>query len=56
MKEFPPQIEGPFGIAHFPIGGHLGFLKMYHIMKKDIFWEGLKNDVQNFVSKCVVYQ
>ena len=39
-----------------PIGGHLGFLKNYHMIKNDIFWEGLKNDVQKFVDECVVYQ
>jgi hypothetical protein len=39
-----------------PIGGHSGFLKNYHMIKKDIFWEGLKNDVQKFVDECVVYQ
>ena len=25
-----------------PIGGHSGFLKTYHRIKKDFFWEGLK--------------
>jgi hypothetical protein len=36
-----------------PIGGHLGFLKAYHRIKKDFFWEGLKTDVQKFVFECV---
>jgi hypothetical protein len=39
-----------------PIGGHSGFLKTYHRIKKDFFWEGLKTDVQNFVFECVVFQ
>ena len=38
------------------IGGHSRFLKNYHGIKKDFFWEGLKNDVQNFVSACLVCQ
>jgi hypothetical protein len=39
-----------------PIGGHSRFLKTYHRIKKDFFWEGLKTDVQKFVSECVVFQ
>jgi hypothetical protein len=39
-----------------PIGGHSGFLKTYHRIKKDFFWEGLKTDVQNFVVECLVFQ
>jgi hypothetical protein len=37
-----------------PIGGHLGFLKTYHMIKNNFLWEGLKTDVQNFVSECLV--
>ena len=25
-----------------PIGGHSGFLKTYHRIKRELFWEGLK--------------
>jgi hypothetical protein len=39
-----------------PIGGHSRFFRMYHRIKKDIFWEGLKIDVQNYVSERLVYQ
>jgi hypothetical protein len=39
-----------------PIGGHSGFLKTYHMIKKDFFWEGLKIDYQNFVCECLVFQ
>jgi hypothetical protein len=39
-----------------PIGGHSVSLKRYHRIKKDFFWEGLKNDVQNFVFECLVCQ
>ena len=31
------------------VGGNLGFLKTYHKVKKELFWEGLKSDVQRFV-------
>jgi hypothetical protein len=39
-----------------PVGGHLGFLKTYHRVKKDFFWDGLKTDVQRFVAECLVCQ
>ena len=39
-----------------PIGGHSGFLKTYHRVKNDFFWDGLKNDVQRFVEECLVCQ
>jgi hypothetical protein len=39
-----------------PIRGHSRFLKMYHKMKKDFLWEGLKIDVQFFLSECVLCQ
>jgi hypothetical protein len=39
-----------------PVGGHLGFLKTYHRVKKDFFWDGLKNDVQWFVAECLFFQ
>jgi hypothetical protein len=39
-----------------PVGGYLGFLKTYHIFKKDFFWDGLKTDVQRFVAECLVCQ
>jgi hypothetical protein len=39
-----------------PVGGHSGFLKTYHRVKKDFFWDGLKNDVKRFVVECLVFQ
>jgi transposase InsO family protein len=39
-----------------PVGGHSGFLKTYHRVKKDFFWDGLKTNVQSFVEECVVCQ
>jgi hypothetical protein len=39
-----------------PVGGHSGFLKTYHKVKKDFFWDGLKTNVQRFVAECVVCQ
>jgi hypothetical protein len=38
------------------VGGHSGFLKTYHRVKKDFFWDGLKTDVQRFVAECLVCQ
>ena len=39
-----------------PVGGHLVFLKTYHRVKKDFFWDGLKTNVQIFVAECSVFQ
>ena len=39
-----------------PLGGHSGFLKTYHRVKKEFFWEGLKSNIQKFVVECLVFQ
>ena len=39
-----------------PVGGNLGFIKTYHRVKKEFFWEGLKSDVQRFMEKCLISQ
>eukprot|EP00253_Pinus_taeda_P011086 PITA_11086 len=39
-----------------PLGGHSGFLKTYHRVKKEFFWEGLNSDIQKFVAECLVCQ
>jgi hypothetical protein len=39
-----------------PVGGHSRFLKTYHRVKKDFFWDGLKTDVQRFLVECLVCQ
>ena len=39
-----------------PLGGHSGFLKTYHGVKKEFFWDGLKTNIQKFVAKCLVCQ
>ena len=33
-----------------PLGGHSRFLKTYHRVKKEFFWDGLKLDIQKFVA------
>jgi hypothetical protein len=38
------------------VGGHLGFLKTYHRVNKEFFWDGLKTDVQRFVKECFFFQ
>ena len=39
-----------------PLGGYSGFLKTYHRVRKEFFWDGLKSDIQNFVAECLVSQ
>jgi hypothetical protein len=38
------------------VGGHSGFLKTYHRVKKDFFGDGLKTNVERFVAECLVCQ
>jgi hypothetical protein len=39
-----------------PVGGNSGFLKTYHRVKKEFFWDGLKTDVQRFVPERLICQ
>jgi hypothetical protein len=39
-----------------PIPGHSRFTKTYERVKRSFFWDGMKHDIHNFVSKCDVYQ
>ena len=39
-----------------PLGGHSGFLKTYHRVKKEFFWDVLKSNIQNLVAECSVCQ
>ena len=39
-----------------PIRGLSRFLKIYHRIKKEFFWEGLKSDVQRFMEEFLVFQ
>jgi hypothetical protein len=38
------------------VGGHSRFLKTYHRVNKEFFWDGLKTNVQRFVEECLVFQ
>jgi hypothetical protein len=37
-----------------PVGEHSGFLKTYHRVNKEFFWDGFKTDVERFVAECLV--
>eukprot|EP00253_Pinus_taeda_P006965 PITA_06965 len=39
-----------------PLGGHSRFLKTYHRVKKELFWDALKFNIQKFVVECLVFQ
>jgi hypothetical protein len=39
-----------------PIAGHSGFTKTYDRVKRSFFWDGMKQDVHNFVAKFDVCQ
>jgi hypothetical protein len=36
--------------------GHSGFTKTYDRVKRSFFWDGMKQDIHNFVTKCEVCQ
>ena len=43
--------------AHFyAYSIHPNFTKMYHDLKDIYWWNGMKRDIANFVSKCLTYQ
>lgn len=39
-----------------PIGDHVEFLRTYKLLQKEVYWEGIKLDVQMFVATCFVCQ
>jgi len=39
-----------------PIGGHSGYLRTYKRLSENIYWEGMKRDVQDFVARCEICQ
>lgn len=54
-KKRSPRI--PLLMAEFhvtPTGGHSGHLGTYKRMAAFLYWEGMKKQIQEYVSKCVV--
>jgi hypothetical protein len=39
-----------------PTFGNSGFTKTYDQVKRSFFWDGMKQDIQNFVEECDVFQ
>jgi hypothetical protein len=39
-----------------PTAGHSGFTKTYDRVKRSFFWEGMKQDIRQFVAECEVCQ
>jgi hypothetical protein len=39
-----------------PTVGHSGFTKTYDRVKRSFFWDGMKQDIRNFVAECEVCQ
>jgi hypothetical protein len=39
-----------------PTTGHSGFTKTYDRVKRSFFWDGMKQDIHNFVAECDVCQ
>jgi len=38
------------------LGGHSGIAATYYRLKKHFAWKGMKQDVENFVKQCTIYQ
>ena len=38
------------------LGGHLGFLKLYHIVKRRFYWHNMRRDIDSFCRACVTCQ
>lgn len=38
------------------MGDHSGFFKTYKRIKTELYWEGMKKDIQDFVAKCSTCQ
>ena len=45
-----------FELHTSPLRGHSIFLKTYHRVKKESFWDDLKSDIQKFVAEFLVFQ
>jgi hypothetical protein len=39
-----------------PTAGHSGFTKTYDRVKRSFLWDGMKQDIHNFVIECDVCQ
>lgn len=39
-----------------PQDGHSGFYRTYRRLDSNLYWMGMKKDIQNFVQKCIVCQ
>ena len=35
---------------------HLGSTKMYHVIRENYWWSGMKRDIEDFVARCLVCQ
>ena len=35
---------------------HPGSTKMYHTIKENYWWSGMKKDIAEFVARCLIYQ
>ena len=37
-----------------PLGSHSGYLKTFHIFKKDFYWPGMGKDLKQYIRECDV--
>lgn len=41
-----------FIIGHMHLGGHLGYYNTYKVISKKYHWDGMKDDIKDWCSKC----
>ena len=39
-----------------PYSGHLGYQKMITMLRKDYFWTNMKNEVVEYIARCIEFQ
>ena len=45
-----------FHVHDSPIGGHSGYLKSFHRLKQDFWWQRMKSNLKNYIKERVVCQ
>ena len=54
LAKLREEILREFHCSRFVV--HLGGTKMYHDLRRQYYWNGMKRHVGNFVQRCLTYQ
>ena len=53
LAKLREEIIWKFHCSHFAV--HSGGTKMYHNLRRQYYWRGMKRHVRNFVRRCLTY-